>query len=93
MLEIALGDRIRRLTCPYGGKDVTYPLLLELEQAWPSPPRACSWTFGLHAMMQLVRRRAADPESGEPSTSCRESGAGSSPRSGLDAEPGRPRDF
>ncbi|HEX8113248.1 MAG TPA: baseplate J/gp47 family protein [Kofleriaceae bacterium] len=62
MLRIALGAPRPGDPLPqYGGKDVTYPLLLELKQRVDFAAASLFMDFSdLHAMMQLVRRRAAD---------------------------------
>ncbi len=62
MLRIALGVPRPGDPLPqYGGKDVTYPLVLELKQRVDFAAASLFMDFSdLHAMMQLVRRRAAD---------------------------------
>lgn len=62
MLRIALGDpRPGDPLPPYGAKAVTYPLVLELKPRVDFAAASLFMDFSdLHAMMQLVRQRAAD---------------------------------
>lgn len=62
MLAIALGDPRPGDSLPkYGGKDVTYPLLLELEQRVDFAATNLFMDFSdLDRMMRLVRKRVAD---------------------------------